>query len=551
MDLEKLYEEKIAQYSVMYNVCVALLKFKHDPKEKQAKLKRFKKEILESGNNNRIKSAARLASHAKYNDICILDNAISALAKELGTSEIADEINEYDSYMEKLCENPKEYLETCLKEIVRYKKLLKEEKARQKEKANTVERYKNKPLDYPNSTFHDRVLDATDVKMTKAIAKATTKLNKEPPRGRHISEALKKGKMVTYNARLGTDLKEIILKHVKDNNPYIEDREIVIIKKEFGVPVDIEMRGYKSDDTISRLFTVRIVNEQLDRHEEVNIKGVVDSMDALYELALLEMDYYPSPNGLAFNKLLNAINYVRDRNYVEEYEKLYKKFQKQYSKFSKEEKEELSDRVKSSKLMEGSLNLPTPEEFRQKVNAEVKKKIDWEIASHNRNPLSMEQIARHTRYMTPEELAAQYHELPSNMGRYDKEGLQKIFIDLIERRMTPINMNLPQEAREAELDRRSKAISVEYLHEIPMGVDADRIIVKENYAKSDIELREAAKRKRKKFYNPSKINNAIGFMNYSNIKEYIKNLGQSVELASFASKEVLTDNDIERVKGLF
>ena len=529
MNMVDYYRNKLEQYKTMYDVCIKLLSFKHDSNHKKEKLKEFKNEVIESGNTNRIKAAKRIANQAEYKDMDIL-KLNNELAKILGISIIDTKINEYDEYIKELeLSNPKDYLVKCLIEIDKNKKRIKEA-------------MKEESISKGDIT--------TGIAMTQSIGKITTTINKTPSEGKYIhaiiDDSIKNNNVVVYDAKLGNSLKEIIKRHTKDNNPYIEDTEIITIKKEFGLPITNKRNGYLSNDTIRNLFLIRIVNEQLDRHEEVNIKGVIDSIIAIFDLSLIEMNYNPIVLEQDYDKAFNAINYVRDRNYVEEYNKLYKKLKTQSSKFSKEEKDELINYMKSSEIMKDFSQLPTPEEFRKMINEESKKRIDWQTIVTRKESDIVYNVSRYTRYMTPEELAEYYHNLQFTLKEYKPETLQHLFIKLIEMRMSPMKKYMTRDKMLEEIKRRRKAVSREYLHEDLIGINTNGILVKDNYAKSSIELREASKRDetRKQYFRLNKTNNAIGLMSFKNLK-------QRLELKKFTEKGILTDTEIERVRSMF
>ena len=488
-------KKKIEQYKTMYTVCINMLEFKHNSEHKKGKLREYRREILESGNKNRIGAAERLVKSATY-DTAV--NITETLAKVLGVKETDRKISEYSSLISALRKSdPKEYLVECLKGIARCKK--------------------------------DIVVDYTYVhKSTKPQLEVSPHTNTSS--------------ITTHEeSKIGLSLKEIIKRHLEYNNPYLDEREVQAIKREFKVSEN--KRGYLSDDTIKKLFMVRIVNEKLNKHEEVKIKGIVDSMDALYKLALTEMGYNPINH--EFEKMLNAINYVKDRDYVEEYAKLYVKVQEASSKFSKDERDLLREYIKASDLMKGRKELPTPEEFRQKVNETAVKNIDWVTASNNNFFNITYNISRYTRYMTPEELAEYYHTLQSNSIGYNPVGLQSIFVNIIERRMKPMDDDMTDEERFAETEIRHNSICAEYLNEKLINAYNSNLAIP-NYAKTNIELNEAEKRKAagKLYFRDSKTRSAIGKMKFKRIQDIIK-------LSSLSKQGTLTDKEVEEVRRLF
>ena len=492
-------EKEIQNLRQMYRVCVSLLEFEKGADRQKNKLRELAREVIQDNNKNRIETIRKIINKAE-DDTNISDSKRDDVIKNItGFTTGSQEIHKY--IVELATYGPKRYMLECLGRIKECQLEMKQEREINKLREDNKQVVKEKPKE----------------------EKTTTK--------------------VISNSKDLT-LKEIIKRHIRDHNPYIEEHEIYAIKKEFRIEFFTEKQGYLSDDTIEKLFLIRITNEQLDRHEEVKIKGIVDSMDAIYSLALSEMAY--EKMNTKYERALDNINYVRNRDYVEEYAKLYVKVQEASYQFSKEERELFTKYIKSSKTMNARTTLPTPEEFRQNINETAKKRVDWSTASNRSSTNITDSIAKYTRYMTPKELAAYYHTLQSNLKDYDAAGLQNIFVNIIEKRMDPIRLDVSNEEITAEIKRRHKAISHEYLNEEPIMFDTSGVIVKDNYAESNIELREANKRSNidKIYFREGKTKKTISFMNFKKLKE-------KAELKKLTEKEVLTDEEIEKVRGMF
>ena len=503
------YQIEIQKLHKMHKVCVALLEFENDSIHRKHKLNVLAEEIIKKGNNNRYKTISKIIQKAK-DDTVISSSKRDELIKNItGFNPISDEIHKY--VIELAVSGPKTYMFECLDKIKDYQEKIKQERLREVVREDPKKALRS----MKEKTTHTYIED-TPTKTNKVYASPKEELT----------------------------LKEIIKKHLKDNNPYINNNEIEAIKKEFRIEFFKDEPGYLSNDTIKKLFMIRIVNEQMDRHEKVNIRGIVESMDAIYDLALIEMSY--DKMNSKYERVLNNINYVRDRDYVEEYAKLYAKVQEASSEFSDVDRETLRTYIKESKLMRDQTVLPTPDEFRQYVNDAAKRRVDWAAAANRRSAVPTDSITRYTRYMKPEELAVYYHTLQFNLNDYDKAGLQSLFVNIIERRMDPIGLDVDNEKRKTETQRRYKAISHEYLNEEPIMFDTRGVIAHPNYAKSNIELKEANKRANigKIYFRDGKTKRAIVFMNFKKLKE-------KADLKKLTEKGVLTEDEIAIVRSMF
>ena len=363
----------------------------------------------------------------------------------LGVSEYSDEVKSYKPYLSDFkTMGPKQYLVECLEKIVLYKEYLKEEKekaAKEKQKKEEKEikeveeedikseyvGYKRDPRDYVH------VADSiSGGKMSQSVGKLTTRANKMAPGGRLAERAL----MPNVSApKTGLTLDEIIENHIINSNVYIEGSEISDIKEQFGLSFIDSRYGYLSDSTISDLFTIRVVNEMLDRREEVPLLGIVDAMDSMFTLAMIEMSYKRKNFGYgnkAAQNYENALDAIRDtkRDYVQEYTILYEKVQKYYKRLSKEERQEFADLVERARYVKNGNQLMTPEEFRQSINKSAKERNgDWDMYTKIYAPSIANEVERFTKYMTSEELAEYYKEIKLSKYEAYNIGLEKIMIN--------------------------------------------------------------------------------------------------------------------------
>lgn len=167
-------------------------------------------------------------------------------------------------------------------------------------------------------------------------------------------------------------LKGIIKSHIRNSNPYIEPREIEEIKEQFGIELFDSKEGYFSNDTIDKLFTLRIVNDILSRHEEVGLKSIVDAIDAIYELAIMDKNtsqFIPVIGRRGIEKYQNALDSIKEiqnKDYVKEYAKLYSRIRRYYRTFSREERQDFAEYLLNSKHSYDKLL--TPEEFSEQVS---------------------------------------------------------------------------------------------------------------------------------------------------------------------------------------
>jgi hypothetical protein len=434
MSENEIIESEIKKLRHIYNICVDLLEFDKKSEYRKDKLKKLGIELIEKKNYNRIRSIEREASKAKNNKHIPGNELDLAVLKETGMSVHQPELRKY---IVKLYSGEyKDNLVECAKKIKEY-----EEKLQSKAK-----------------------------RIEKKRPKVKTRTNKQL-------------------------LKRIIKNHITNSNAYLEPRELNQIKEQFGIELFDAREGYLSDDTISKLFTIRIINDELVRHEEVNLKSLIDTIDSLFELTLTEMDYRKDPSTfttrgiIKYEETLSSIKEVKNRDYVQEYSKLYEKIKKYYSKLSKEQKEEFTNRLSKSKYSYDKLL--TPEEFRQKINRQVKAKINsFDFTNTNDEYKAftiVEELTHYTKYMTNEELADYYHKLKENNKDYDPAVLQEVFTILIVRRMKVIEDDMTDEEYEELNNKRYKAICSEYFNEKPLFIDADNVIVSNNYAKESIE----------------------------------------------------------------
>lgn len=512
MGMVERFEQELELYRKMYSVCVELLKFEKNSDMIKYKLRMLGKEVIEHGNKNRIKTIAKKVSTA-WSETFIgakeVEEAIKHAGLDIDSSEVRRCIHSLRT------NSPQEYMIECLTKVLELKNNIKI--AKENEKKETKQSYSSsyasrKPLETTHS--YDGKL-------------ASTKANE---------------RVSINDAKTGKTLKEIIKNHLRDNNPYLERNEIQQIKEEFKLDLFRDKGGYLSNDTIEKLFIVRIVSDQMDNNEEVNIKGIVDAMDALYDLALTEMPYqasseeYGTQGAANYERALHNIKPVIARDYVNEYAALYNKVMEASRKFSQDERELLSKYIQSSKLMRGEKVLPTPESFRKRVNETAKLNISWGMAAYNQPYKVADIVSGYLKYMTVEELSKYYKELRQN---YSSEDLQEIFTMIIQRRMTPIDIEMTNEERIDELDRRYKAICNEYLKEEPLSTRVKDTKVRANYAQSNVEITAAQDRIDKRYFNEKK-----------DIKMKFKRLKDKARLKKFEKQGILTEEGIEEVKGL-
>ena len=312
MSEHELYIREMENLRHMYNICVELLEFDKANEYRKEKLRKLGVEVIDKKNYNRIKTVEKELKKAKRDNPTYGSKLDIAASKEIGKNIYNSELRKY--IVELYGSGYKKYILECLKRIKEC-----EAKLRKKEN-NRVKKVAQKNI-------------------------------------------IKKQNLV---------LKKIIKNHIRNSNPYLEVRELDQIKEEFGLEFFDLKEGYLSDDTISKLFTIRIVSDQLLRHEEVIIKGIVDSIDYIYELAIMDKDtskYIPilGNRGIKnYENALNSIKEVKDKNYIKEYTRLYTMINRYYHKLSKEQREEFANYLSKSKYHYDKLL--TPEEFSEKVN---------------------------------------------------------------------------------------------------------------------------------------------------------------------------------------
>ena len=496
MSIIESYQKEINKYRIMSEVCIKLLEFKNDRDTEfnRTRIRRLKDEIINHSNYNRMNSINRTIDKAN-NIHKSLDNDLRSMGLDIDDEEYRSSIAKLKSL------GPKKYLKECIEEIVKYDKLIKEERKAQKN----------------HSKNHNRS------RKYKAIRPVTIN---------------------NISIRKPETLDEIIKKHIREHNTFIEGREIDDIKDQFGLSYYNDKHGYLSDDTIEKLFSLRIVTDLLDSHEEVGVVALTNTMDSLFDLALTEMNYrkknspYGTKGVLNYESILNSIKET-NRDYVEEYTSLYEKVQDYYNKLSKEEKLELNDRIKLTHNIQDKGNLLMPEAFRLKLNEVAKTRINnWDQYTKMEVNKAVKEISHYTKYMKANELADYYRSLISENKDYDSKKLQEIFVYLIEDRMKLVDGNLSKEDQESEKRKRLKATCRDYLNEEPMFMNSNDVVVESNYATKRIESREVIQQSEKKYFRMSKFRQAIEFMNYS-------------KLQRLNNKEVLRDDEIQRVKGMF
>ncbi|MBR5370237.1 MAG: hypothetical protein IK137_02920 [Bacilli bacterium] len=308
----ELYKIEIENLRHMYNICIELLKFDKKEEVRKEKLKKLGVEVIEKKNYNRIRTIQRVLEKSKTNRTIPGQELDIAVLQETGVDISNQKLHKYITKLYGV--GYKEYILECLKKIKEYESKLKI-------------REKNKKIQH------------------------TSKIKSKPTT---------------------TVLKRIIKNHIRNANPYLETKELAEIKEEFGIEFFDSKEGYLSDDTIDKLFTIRIINDQLIRHDDILTKGIVDAIDALYALAILDKDTskYISTIGTRgiknYESALNSIKEVKDKDYVKEYAKLYERINRYYHKLSKEEKQEFIGYLYKSNYNYNKL--PTPEEFSEKVN---------------------------------------------------------------------------------------------------------------------------------------------------------------------------------------
>ena len=494
MSIIESYQKEINKYKVMSEVCIKLLEFKNerDTEFQKYKIRKLEDEIINHSNYNRISRIAKEIDKAKeFHDG---SKTWNTALKEVGLDQ---NDNEYVAHITRLKNfGPKKYLKECLKEIVKYKELIKNERKAQKE----------------HSKNHDRKLKSKGVR--PAIISS-----------------------MSYNKPETLD--EIIRRHIQERNIYIEDKEISDIKDQFGLSLYNEKTGYLSENTIDKLFSLRIVNEVLNRHEELPIQCIINTMDSLFDLAITEMEYRKNNYSYGKRAALNyemALDEIKKtyRDYVEEYTLLYDKVINYFNKLSKEEKLELEEKIKSSKYIQDNGNIIMPEVFRIRVNDKAKEEINnWETYTKLNIDNVVDEISNYTKYMKAEELADYYHSIELEEKGIDRKKLQEIFTYLIERKMGPVSND-----QKGEKQKRLKAVCTDYLKEVPLFMDSTNIMVEADYATKRIESREVIKQSEKKYYRMSKFRHMLQFMNFN-------------KLSKLNNKEVLNEEEIQRVKGMF
>lgn len=571
MSMVDYYKQKISDYEWMYELCLKFLKFKHGEPRKKSRLLDFKVEVKEKGNKNRVKAAKRIADQASYEEIALW-RADEILAKMMRESEYSEKVRRFDSYIRELNnKGPKEYLVECLEEIVNYKKCLKqaeeddkkeakrkaeeERERREEELQKRMERESYSSSSSYSSSYtpsysrsYDYYDGTTGAKVTSITSKATARADKKPPKGK-IAAAILANSSHTALKKKATKkqdinyLEEIIKSHIKDKNPYLDNDELNLIKTQFEIDAyNGYGHSYLSNRTIQNLFSIRIVSELIDRRDDVESLSILESLNSLYEIAYMEMAYRRELS--AFGRE-GAMNYERaldrvlpvDRDYVEAYTRLYEKIQKHYKTLSKEEREEFDNRITKVRDVQVNGYLLSPEEFRKKVNEKGRSMMDnWSMYTSMETYYIIDELSHCTKYMTAEELASYYHSLKVNRRDINEENLQRIFANLISRKMPGLNKE--DEKDEEASVKRTVAACREYLKEEPKYIDASDIKTDSNYAKIRVESRKAVSQKRKEYFRMSKFKQSLQLMNFKKLQKLIE-------------KGVLTEEEIKSVKGMF
>lgn len=350
-------------------------------------------------------------------------------------------------------------------------------------------------------------------------------------------------------------LDEIIKKHISERNPYLEKKEIEDIKDQFGLDQFGEIGGYLSGETIEKLFILRIVTTLLNKHEEVQINSLIDSMDTIFDLAVSEIGYkhnnlytsYSTQSTLNYERVLNRIKDTNN-DYEKEYSILYEKIKKYLNKTSKEEQEEFARRIKSSRNIEKEGRLLTPSEFRIKINSiaisKMRKSSEMNFNASKDNEINkaVKETSAYTKYMTAEEIANYYIKNISNLDDvFVKFNIQEIFARLIEQKMNPINSKLSEEEQDLIKKKRLTAICKEYFNEERFYIEKEDITVESNYAKIRIQSSEIIKQSANKYYIKRKANNMFRLRDYNKFKE----------LEVLSKEEVLTEEQMQKVKRMF
>ena len=138
MSIIESYQKEINKYKVMSEVCIKLLEFKNerDTEFQKYKIRKLEDEIINHSNYNRISRIAKEIDKAKeFHDG---SKTWNTALKEVGLDQ---NDNEYVVHITRLKNfGPKKYLKECLKEIVKYKDLIKNERKAQKEHSKNHDR---------------------------------------------------------------------------------------------------------------------------------------------------------------------------------------------------------------------------------------------------------------------------------------------------------------------------------------------------------------------------------------------------------------------------
>ena len=431
MSEQETYKKEIENLRHIYNICIELLEFDKQAEYRKEKLRKLGIEVIDKKNYNRVKTIERELKRVKTHKHLPGNELNIAVLKETGMSMYQPELHEY---IVKLY--GAEYKENMLESIKRIIEC--EEKLHPKTKKKIEKSHSNK-----------------------------------------------------------NSLKKIIRKHMINSNSYLEAKEINQIKEQFGIELFDEKEGYLSDETISKLFTIRIVDDSLSKHDEINLKSIVDSIDVLFELTITEMGYIKDPSVfgtrgiIKYEKTLNSIEKIEDKNYVEKYFNLYEKIIRHYNKLSKEQKEEFNLRLSKSKYKYD--HLLNPEEFRQRVNDKAKEiiySLDYSEPSDKYDLYNVvEVLTKYTKYMTNEEITSCYHTIKENDKNYEPQTLQHIFAILLIRRMKVIEYDMTEEESEDLKNKRYKAICNEYFNENPLFINSDNVVVSSDYAKESMQTK--------------------------------------------------------------
>ena len=517
------YSKRIKECRIMFDVCLHYLKFAHGEARKKDKLRGLKIEVAEKNNFNRIKSAERVVKDATYNEYELWD-VTKVLAKILGVSEYSDAVREYHTYISEMkTMGPQKYLVECLEKIEFHKQCLKDDQEREKERQKRERERENSSSTYSAShrssnspTYVSKIDDYTGSRVSSSVGKTTTRIDKKKP------------KAIEKTADTVKSTSEIKKRVVEAE--WIEDSDVIAIEKQYELGSLEHSYGFVSRNTIKDLITVNDANVGLSNKYRVNAYNIAKAFNSLFELAVKELKSGDNLTSETSYKMRRVISNFCGNNFVDAYADMYEKLYNYMQGLPEKARTEFIDEFNRSLAVDLKTggSVLTPEDFRQKVNREIKPEI---MSNAILNGDNYQYLAHKTKYMNAEEIGHLYYEMyqhTNQYGSFDCSKIKEVCIELIARKMPHLDEKDPDYKK--KLEERIEAIKKDYFHE--------RNDAKEGSAKQVIEKTELITAKKKEYFRMSKLKQALQLMNYQ-------------KLIRLSKKEKLSEDEKESIRGMF